>query len=583
MLPVDDLEGYDSDEVPVVELHDDEMIYRDSNGTAAVILNQPAFAAPETQKKRPKKRQHKQRKNSSQAAQSSPMRSQKLSYSPPEKTYAMVEEPRTPKDVPPFFQILGAVAGRAKDFFGGPPVQSTTASAQASPTSHRKQVSLTPGFYPGKPVPQQYAGPSPKMPFNAYPDFYQQQQQQQQHQQLQQQQYMASAYGPNVFPPSPPMTFDQPPPAYFESQHKKKSKSHSKKKSKKSKKNKHTSEGGLADLTSNMGIALIFFAAGLLYMVTRSRPEVEGPISAAVDRTLANLQLGAVMAIAFAGAILGYRLFGTQMAPLEDASDNDDTASIFSIPAAGTVFGFQSPIMATRDLFNRISMGGPASTPMAQWTASYPPQVPGGYGMAPMHPQAAFPGAFNAPPPPGNQGPFPNMVQSYNVPFHDEEEEDSDSDLEFLPAGSLGHYQKMPFGNGSVSGPFSPVNGAPKIDGLTPEMLQEEAKRNYYEDLPFLPGMNRQPVDPAAYKALIDSPDPELLEEIRQPLKKAEVKKEKRSPKASPKVSERKEKKAVKTQEIEARSPTEKKKVYSDDYSCKPYGPPPNRYMGVNF
>lgn len=571
-LPPNDLGGYDSDEVPVVELSDDDMVYRDSQGTATVVVNQAAYAS-DPLKKRSKKKHRKQ--SSAKPAFKSPNSMYDLpqNFAPlglafqgsPGGVSSMVDEPKTPKQIPPFFQVLGAVAGKAKEFFSGPPVPEP--AVISSPKAHRKQQSAaSPQFYPGMPAPGQF---QQKMAYGAYPNFPQPQHQ-----------YMGTPYAQNVFPPSPPLLFDQPPPMYYEQEPKKKSKKHSKKKSKKSKSGSN-SEGSAPDLTSNLVIALIFLASGMVYMITQNRPVVEGPISAAVDRTLSNLQLGAMAAITCSGAILGWRLFGPGTSS-ETMNSDDDTASVLSIPAAGTLVNSHSPVLETRDLFNRMNINGPMA-PGAPWSNQFVP-TPGAFPMGSM-PYQGFPGmpdqVYGGPP--RMPGFYPNGAHTF--PYASgglgDEDEDSDEEFEYLPAGSLGKYKKMPFYAQRGAGPDSPITGHVKIDGLTPDMLEEEDKPTFYEPMPPLPGMGDQPIEPVLYNAMRAGPDPELLEQTED---KKKQKQKQKGQEASAKKEKKPEKKEKGSKSDERITGTNKKKeqVYSDEFACKPYGPPPKRYRGVN-
>lgn len=649
-LPRNSLDGFVSDdEVPVVELFNDDMVLKDSHGTATAVLDKSNYANNNQQsakkrssKNRGQQQQQQQRRQGNQYG-SSP-------YQPPPGLFfqnhpsptMMDNGPQTPKVIPPLFQFMGAVADKAKEFFSGPPVVSPSAASMDPPTPMSFGASKQyPRMYQGQqqqqPLPpyNEYNLPPPGVqpfPYNGGPQMQHFGQQQQQ----------------NGFMPQPFMEdhldyFEKPP-----RHHKKKSKKHGSSSKKKSKKTTNSLFNFLGSSSSPSSSStdgdndadtvamtliplLLLLAGGLVYMLTseNNRPTAIGPISTAVNKALSNLQMGSMIAITMGAAMLGYRIFGSSASsPLSSVFSNarDLTSSPASFMfAAGTSFApSTSPSRTLMDQFLRIDANGPFVQ-----NGGLPVGLPGGMpGGMPMGMPGGFPGqqvpGSMAPPmgmgmpggfsyqgmPGGMPGGLPHgRIQELPLGFgmqydDDDDEYDTDDEEEYLPAGAKG-YKRAYGGKHHHNYNDSPLGNSPvKIDGLSREMLEEESKSSYYEDMPPLPGIGGNGLmDPSIFSALREGPDPELLALTSKKQKgagkankankananNANINANNAAPgkvdkngQITENIYEKKSPKIAAAEERIKGTTRKKEKMYVDEFACKPYGPPPKRYRGVN-
>lgn len=521
----------------MVELSDDEMLYLDSKGTATVILNKQNYESN-------------QLKNRSKSSGGYNADGSSLP-SPPGLFYQngspgdspQMDGPATPKSIPPIFQFMGAVAGKAKDFFGGPPAP--------SPVSPKKQMSSTQYIS----IPPQ-CGAQPKQAF-AYNNF--------PRPPLPPQQFQYYAQKPVTLQPTQGMMgfVDGPQMDFSETtQHKKKAKKSKKKHSKKSKTDSVLDSK--TELVSTMLLLLIFLSGGLVYMLTGTRLSVEGPISAAVNKFLGNIQIGAMIAIAASGAMIGFRFYS----PKEDSEQEVSSPAPSYMCAAGSSFGSYSPVKDPMDVFHN-NVGFPG----AYWAGQHLPQS-GLPGYMPYAPPATM---LRPPPYQGMHGGIPVPMHSFPTDFGYHSDE-SDNELDFIPAGATRRKQAPYRGR---KGPESPMSNPLKIEGLTQELLDEEQKQSYYEPMPYAPDISSEEIITDYQPSYVLGPDPELLRQAEKNTGRSSEKKP-RQKEAAPKSSSKK-KAAPQLKTEERITPTTKSTpVYVDEYACKPYGPPPKRYRGVN-
>lgn len=610
-LPQNDLSGFATDdEVPMVELSDDEVILRDSNGVATAVVDRANFEAPKP-KKRTKKSKHQSATNP--YSQQPPVDGSPLPP-PPGLAYYQnspkISQPTTPKEIPPFFQFVGAVAGKAKEFFNGPPLPSPNVTpSQPNPSPVMYQPGST-RMYQGMPL-QNPGMPPQKVPFSAfneYPSFQQQPPPQ------------YNAFGQQPPPeylqaPEPPMMGFMNQPSmdeYYEKpRHKKKSKKHSKHKLKKSKysdySDNETGNGDLLNSTSPLLPVLILLAAGLVYMLAQNRPPVTGPISAGVDRALANLQIGAIIGMILSAAIIVYKYIGPAalQQPVASPAPSIPVAGSFGTPAAGHVSIHHPMSFFPPGMQQQPSMGPPMGQLGTHWQGFQQgmPGMPGAPGGVPPMNQGFPMGYQNAMPQgmpgmnaprrmsamPGMHAPKPihglhSQYSPYGAQF---EEDDTDDELDYMPAGSFEARHQQP----NVPRALRPLRRSPaspparnlyNIDGLSKEMLEEESKPSYFDHMPVLPGIDDEEIEPALYSSLRQGPDPELLRNTDT--KRAKQPKAEKKKKATNEPTEEKKKTKNSEKSNERIKGTNKKKenVYVDEYACKPYGPPPKRYRGVN-
>lgn len=537
-LPQNDLSGYDSEEVPMVELSDDEMLYLDSKGTATVILNKQNYESQELK--------NRSKTSGGYNADGSPL------PSPPGLFYQngspgdspLMNSPATPKSIPPIFQFMGAVAGKAKEFFGGPP-------PAPSPVSPKKQMSST--QYTSIPPPQYGAQPKQAFAYNDFP-----------RPPMPPQQFQYYGQKPvGLQPTTGMMGFVDPQMDFNENAHHKKKAKKSKKKHSKKSKNSSDSDSK-PELVSTMLLLLIFLSGGLVYMLTGTRLAVEGPISAAVNRFLGNLQMGAMIAIAASGSLIGFRFYS----PKDDSEQPVSSPAPSYMCAAGTSFGSSSPLKDPMDVFH--NNGG---LPGAYWAGQHLPQS-GPPGYMPYAPPAPI---LHPPLYQGMPGGIPAPMHRFPTDFG-YHSDDSDDELDFIPAGAT-RRKHAPFKG--RRGPGSPMSNPFKIEGLTQEMLDEEQKQSYYEPMPYAPDIDGEEFDLDHQPSYVLRPDPELLRQSeKKPVRSSERKP--RQKEATPKSSSKKQAAPQPKVEERVKPTTKSTPVYVDEYACKPYGPPPKRYRGVN-
>ena len=730
-----DLNGFATDdEVPVVELSDDDMVLRDSQGTPTAVVDKVNYSSPGRKLSRKRSKKHKEQPSTGNAflqppphfspgmaaantvpvagspyqavpeltTQSSPMTSHGGS------PVGTVPGPATPKSVPPLFQFMGAVAGKAKEFFGGQPSPNVNTEHRHTPVipgaipvpspamkqSPYMQPQPEAQKIPQMPLPQ-YQNPSPHIPtlppqYMAQPLPFQQQTVPglaTQYPYPGQQPPITTSYpfqNPMPYPgqytapppylqtPSLPMNgfMNQQPggaidPYYFEKPHRKKKskKSSSKSKSKKSKSSTNYARpagadlsdsdsddeeifdsGNSSDFISNMAPILVLLVAGVTFLLTNNRPPAQdlGLVSQTVNRAFSSLQTGAIIGIALSALVLLYKFSGFRSAPTPSKSSHipiagssfseqplrgtelnymdffpEVTNNNFGAPPAQPAWpGYGQPGGQFAGLPNGLPTGLPSGLPaglsgLPPGLSGFPttqlggnPGFPGGLppgltSSLPAQPTGGFPGGLPAGLTSSLPGGIPGsasggipglsggilpgsilnggtpglgMLPNQFFPFG-QMEDSEDEELDYLPAGS---FQVRPEPSSIPPEPnafkkeektVSPLIAPFKLDGISKEMMEEEGKSTYYEPMPPLPGMDDPTIEPVLYETLKKGPNKELLAETE----KKKNTKGKREGKAQGKADER-------------ISGTTKKKdeYFVDDWSCKPYGPPPKRYRGVN-
>lgn len=278
----------------------------------------------------------------------------------------------------------------------------------------------------------------------------------------------------------------------------------------------------------------------------------------------------------------------------------------------GNFFSNKQNSQSTNQPFSKKERPGPLLPQLNWWEmfqpAAYPPSRLGNFGAAlggglggvvqgymGLGQGQAMPGQ-----PFFNRGyPYPNMA-NHRMPVHvnmhydadddeeyDSDDSDEDSDegkvayQEYLPAGMF-DYRKEPnyFLNekakaqarekaiAALSGkPAGAADTAEKKVVYSKSDLPEEFKP-HYEPMPPVPGID-DPDPPISDTLVKNGPDKEKLQEVteRKTLKNGETKG------ILKKDSEKERIKGLKKDNQE---------YFMDEYSCKPYGPPPKRYHGVS-
>lgn len=351
----------------------------------------------------------------------------------------------------------------------------------------------------------------------------------------------------------------------------------------------HETTGGLGtDLISSQAPILVLLVAGLTFFLTRSQSSsstttvpLEGAASQTIDSALSSIQRGAMIAILLSAIIVVWRFSSFQSGSARDQDEvppaglfpqdlmgferNELPPSIFSVGNMQMYPFMRAPIM-----------GGMPGFPVPMLGPGQMGPAPGGL--------PGFPNLFpNKEMPIMPMGMGMNMAMNMGVPRifpeyfgmddeeDDEEEYEDDEDEEifrkkqyYLPGGGYTPKVAPGFKKEKKTAPFIPPF---KIPGVSNEMMKEENKHTYYEPMPPLPGIDDPELESSVFDTLKKGPNKEMLQEAEK--KKSDIKGSEGKPKG--KANER----------ITATS-KKKDEFYVDDYSCKPYGPPPIRYRGVN-
>lgn len=165
----------------------------------------------------------------------------------------------------------------------------------------------------------------------------------------------------------------------------------------------------------------------------------------------------------------------------------------------------------------------------------------------------------------------PNLYSQLNFEgLEDEYEDEEEPEYDYLPSGSFesklvpSQYLKSKKKASSSHAPPAPTPFT--IPGVPKEILEEEDKPNFYEPMPPLPGVDDPTIEPVLLKQLRQGPDEKLLKEVER----------KKGILLAPEHAVGK-----KDERIEGTS-KKMEPFYIDAFACKPYGPPPRRYHGVN-
>lgn len=163
---------------------------------------------------------------------------------------------------------------------------------------------------------------------------------------------------------------------------------------------------------------------------------------------------------------------------------------------------------------------------------------------------------------------YPNLYA--HMDYEDSEEDTGEDEYvhDYLPSGSF-EEKLVPSPYLKKKKKAAPSSATPvpfSVPDVSKDLLEEEQKPTFYEPMPPLPGIDDPTIEPILLRQLKQGPDSALLKEVER--KKADTDKTEH---AKGKKDERIEGTTKKAEEF-----------YVDDFSCKPYGPPPRRYHGVN-
>lgn len=344
--------------------------------------------------------------------------------------------------------------------------------------------------------------------------------------------------------------------------------------------------GGLGtDLISSQAPILVLLVAGLTFFLTRSQSStapVEGTGSQTIDSALSSIQQVAMIAILLSALIVawkfssGFTLAKDKIPPaglfpqdFMGFERNELPPSMFSVgnmqmypfmraPVMGGMSAFPGPIL-------RPGPMGPVPGGLPGFPNLFPnkemPIMPMGMGMNMGMNMGMGGGPRMFPPHYGLDFDFED-----DDDFNDYEDDELYREkLYYLPGG--GYTPKMAPSFKKEKKPSAPFIPPFKIPGVSSEMMKEENKNTYYEPMPPLPGIDDPELESSVFDTLKKGPNKEMLQEVEK--KKTFVKGSDSKPKG--KANER----------ITATS-KKKDEFYVDAYSCKPYGPPPKRYRGVN-
>jgi hypothetical protein len=367
-------------------------------------------------------------------------------------------------------------------------------------------------------------------------------------------------------------------------------KKHRNKKHRGDKKKKANSSLEQSLLQSSMFSVLMLLAGALLSVVISTyRPAVEGPISGAIDKMLSNLQMFASVIMTAGGALLAYNYIKNSAA-VEIAEGAGlgapSSAPMDSIPAAGTSLGDTPGMFDNQDGFVMDQLQQPWMQPQQQQAMyqGYPPQGPLAYDAVinDFYAKEMI-----------DQKQFFVPAGAYESKKH--RRKPSNFDILSQKLGGLT--------SGSVQDPLGLYT-----DDDDDEYVDEDEFGNYYKAMPEIPGPYPAPRTTAATLSMMR---PEILEllkraeqesksptsSINSPLPRTAstgVPSTSSTPSAPAAPSSKNKKKASadsstalvlkKKPQLERVKDVGKKSkdFYVDDYACKPYGPPPKRYRGVN-
>lgn len=533
--------------------------------------------------------------------------------------YAQQAQPVTTTNVPPLFKFFGAVADKTKQFFGGEPDFNGAAPGAIPSYAHtpvtpgadlnHSPYNLTPKPSPGilknSPLRQQQTllpdqfsqpptsayGPPPgaqpgMLPFSMQPPSYSHPPPYSQSLGGGFQQYggfpQPQAYG--VPPALPDYGGFQDPYSegnYFESRFDEPKKRKHRKKSKKdtilrpagwefdeSESEDEEPAPKQHDLISSQAPILVLLVAGGAFMLTRNRPPIDGVVSQTLNSFMSSVETFAIIAVVISILVLVWKAAGTPKPPKSEPPVLPAGSGMYNRggPSSDKLYGTEldytqyTPTIGVNnmpDSFSRMQYGpaGFGGMPGYPPMGGLGPGLPMG-GLNPLAGMQGFPGGL-----PMSFSGIPGMVghQYDDEDLSDEEEEE----VLYYPGGETS--QRSAQIPKKAKKPVSPLVTPFKIPGVSNEMVEEENKPFFYEPMPPLPGIDDPTYEPSLYDTLKKGPNKDLL-------KKAEEKKgTDKGVVGKGKSNERIESTTKKAEEF-----------YVDDYACKPYGPPPKRYRGVN-
>lgn len=582
------------DEVPMIEFDQDELILHDSNGKPTLVVDKNRYHAitnskGKQTKTRTRRKQHQRHsKNSSKSSEDSststllqpPPLDPSKSATPSESGTPL--QPSTPKIIPPLFQFMGAVASRAKDFFSGPVVDlqppagllnapsdfPTVAGTYDSTMEnkeylkHRQQNSLS--QIPFHPPPPQYQASQNNIP-RSHAGVYLNQN---------------IGYMQQPEPPIMPSQGFMDTPMFGLPTMSAMLSTEEPKKSKKHRKHKKSKKGSLDEsLLQSKLLPVLMLLTGALFsvMISTYRPVVEGPISGVINKMLTNLQTLASLSMTAGGAMLAYKYLGNSAVVEKTDSAGlgaPQSPPMSSIPAAGTSLG-DTPGLP--DGFPAYPMMAPQQQlwqnqqHMYQGPSVYDNMLGNIYEKKEMVDQKNYfvpAGAYQS----KNHSRNPSTLDSNTLSqklnalaFGSVQDplglytEDDDEYVDFDEGENNGYYKAMP----DTPGPYpAPRTTATTLNMMRPEII-ELLRRAQNETK--TPSSTNSPAPRATSTGVpTASPAP--------------------APKHRKKTSTDASAAKIKSNQSERIKGVEKKAkdFYVDDYACKPYGPPPKRYRGVN-
>lgn len=345
-----------------------------------------------------------------------------------------------------------------------------------------------------------------------------------------------------------------------------------------------TSSGGssVATTVASTGRTVTNVADGVIeHSVPQSSPAIN-PISSLFQQLVWILRTTIILAIA--GLALYYYLTGNfPEGPKESPSKSSQPTNVKERP------GPLLPLLNWWDIVQQRTY------PPTRWGGfgSVPPSYSGIGPMLGANGQQIFPPGYSSYPLSAMNNNIMSNPMSVYYQDDDDDEEDSDDEegsetsyQEYLPAGMFdSRYEPNYFLNKEAKAKAKAKAQAELATKMMPKEpgpvkaednkvvfsksdLPEEFKP-HYEPMPPVPGID-DPDPPVSDTLVKNGPDKEKLEEVTKSKKQKSSEGETKS--ILKKDSDKERIKGVKQ---------DKADYFMDEYSCKPYGPPPKRYTGV--
>lgn len=471
--------------------------------------------------------------------------------------------PSTP-DFPPFLQLMGVVADKAKEFFGSNTLLTpgTLENIDVSPVSplnsnfSNTRFQTTPISSPEKNkiflnAQIDTSQPPPQYQHNPHFDLLDEKLQ-----------YLQQGL-------SDPESYQE--------------RSSANRRSKQSKNRKKVRKVNDLDINSYNFNFLVFLGSSLVYVLAGKRPIVEGPITAFVDKFMANIQLIASIAIIFSSSVIGIKYLNSRPTP-RYTKPVSSSSPMESVPVAGTSF---SPVQHTYvDPALYYTSPPQKASQLAPQMANI--QLP--FQQQHDHPQSLHPMQFVSNNYSQLQTPFQPEQQMYQTKelYLSPDKYSEDQFSQFSPPETYSSRRSTVVAMESMASTpammrksdiFSKENPLGFYTGPTPVPIEE--KNSYYQRVPSVSPAPTN-ININDYTTFAMRPEiMELYKRYRNEKSQIEVLDSDYEEEPVFKQKKQKNKKKPVVKAVGQLTKLPKKDYYVDEFSCKPYGPPPIRYRGV--